>query len=295
MELESGPGAAAAAGNKEEDVVRILCLGDVVGRPGRTALRERLPALRRELGLDMVIANGENAAGGIGLTAATFKELLQAGVDVVTSGNHIWKHKEIYPLLDQSPVLLRPANYGSGAPGRGTCVFALPCGCKVGVINLLGRIFLEGVNCPFEAADRALEELAGMGAQCVLLDFHAEASSEKRAMLHYLDGRIAAVFGTHTHVQTADAFVTDAGTASLTDLGMCGVEADSVIGMAKEPVVRRFLSGLPQPFKPAKGAASLNGAVLEAAKKNGKALSISLLRDKPLRMIDAAPASAGRK
>lgn len=265
----------------ETDILRILCLGDVVGRPGRQILRECLPGLRVSLGLDMVIANGENAAGGIGLTPETFRELTGAGVDVVTSGNHIWKHREIFGMLDKEPFLLRPANYGSRAPGKGHCLFTLKDGFRVGVINLLGRVFMEPSDCPFSAADAALETLAAEGADCCLLDFHAEASSEKRGMLHYLDGRIAAVFGTHTHVQTADAYVTASGTAGLTDLGMCGVELDSVIGMAKEPVLKRFTSGLPQPFRPAKGAATLNGALLKVEKMSGKSLSIELLRGKP--------------
>ena len=282
-----GTGGSGAPDAGREARARILCLGDVVGRPGRNVLRERLPNLRRELGVDLVMANGENAAGGIGLTPSTFRELREAGVDVVTSGNHIWKHREIYSLLDESPVLLRPDNYGAKAPGRGVCVFVLPCGFKVGIVNLLGRVFLEPVPCPFEAADSALDRLASIGADCVILDFHAEASSEKRAMSHYVDGRIAAVVGTHTHVQTADALVTPLGTACLTDLGMCGVEEDSVIGMAKEPVVRRFVSGLPEPFRPAKGKASLNGALVEVEKKDGKALSIRLLRYKPIEFVYA--------
>lgn len=284
------PAAASAS------VTRILCLGDVVGRPGREALRKRLPSLRSSLGLDMIIVNGENAAGGIGLTPATLGELLAAGADVVTSGNHIWKHKEIRPHLDSNPRLLRPANYGlasgSRIPGRGFGMYDIPGGGRLAVINLLGRTFMESVDCPFAAADHILERLqvlaatdgnhAGGGASglCVIVDFHAEASSEKRAMAHYLDGRVSAVLGTHTHVQTADAFVSPLGTASLTDLGMCGVERESVIGMAAPPVLKRFVTGLPQAFKPAKGEASLNGALLEMDKFSGKALSISLVRDK---------------
>ncbi len=273
--------------SEKEDVYRILCLGDVVGRPGRQALAERLPSLRAALGLDMVVANGENASGGIGLTPEVLRELLAAGVDVVTTGNHIWKHKEIYPWLNKHAALLRPANYGPKAPGRGFCLHALPCGTKVGVLNLIGRSFMEPLDCPFQAADTALAALAEQGADFCLVDFHAEASSEQRAMAHYLDGRAVAVLGTHTHVQTADAWVSALGTASLTDLGMCGVEEESVIGMGKEAVIKRFVTGLPQSFKPAKGRASLNGAVLEIDKESRKALSIRLLRDKPGQMLDA--------
>ena len=265
----------------ERDAVRILCLGDVVGRPGRKALKERLPALRDRHRIDMVIANGENAAGGIGLTAETLRELLRAGVDVVTSGNHIWKHKEIRPHLDSCPVLLRPANYSPDAPGRGALVFSLPSGFRVGVLNLLGRVFMDPIACPFAAADAALAAFEALDRKpdCVVVDFHAEASSEKRALLHYLDGRVALVAGTHTHVQTADACVTPAGTASITDLGMCGVEFDSVIGMGKEAVLKRFTTGLPQHFSPAKGAPTLNGVLVEIDKISAKALSIVLLRD----------------
>lgn len=261
-------------------LARILCLGDVVGRPGRALLKERLPGLRASLALDMVIANGENAAGGIGLTPDTMAELLGAGVDVITSGNHIWKHRELYPWLDKEERLLRPANYGPQAPGRGWGLYRLPHGCAVGVINLIGRTYMEPLDCPFAAAQTALNELAAAGASFCLVDFHAEASSEKRAMVHYLDGRAAAVLGTHTHVQTADALISQAGTASLTDLGMCGVEADSVIGMGREAVLKRFLTGLPQPFSPARGRASFNGALLEIEKNSGKALSIRLVRGK---------------
>ena len=271
----------------ENTLCRVLCLGDVVGRAGRRLLAERLPELRVALDVDMVIANGENASGGIGLTPEGLRELLSAGVDVVTTGNHIWKHKEIHPSLDRNNALLRPANYGPKAPGRGFCLRVLPCGTRVGVLNLIGRSFMEPLECPFQAADAALTVLAEQGADIRVVDFHAEASSEKRAMAHYLDGRVAAVLGTHTHVQTADARISAKGTASLTDLGMCGVEEDSVIGMTKEAVIKRFVSGLPQPFTPAKGRATLNGVLIEIDKKSRNALSIRLLRDKPGEMLDA--------
>ncbi len=269
---------------------RVLCLGDVVGRPGRTVLRQRLELLRRRLALDFVIANGENAAGGIGLTPETFRELLRAGVDMVTSGNHIWKHKEIRLHLAERAELLRPANYGPSAPGRGLAVLPLPEGGGVAVLNLLGRSFMEAVDCPFRAADEALAFLDAYhpDARLRIVDFHAEATSEKRAMALYLDGRVSAVCGTHTHVQTADARVSAGGTASVTDLGMCGVEADSVIGMEAAPIIRRFLTSLPAPFRPARGEAAMNGALVECDKISGKALSIALLRDNAAEMLDAA-------
>lgn len=278
-----GGDASAVAGDSRP--LRILCLGDVVGRPGRQLFRRHLPDLRVSLRLDMVIANGENAAGGIGLTPETLRELLDAGVDVVTSGNHIWKHREMHACLDREERVIRPLNYGDKAPGRGWTVFRLPCGFGVGVLNLLGRAFMEPLDCPFAAADAALPLLVQAGANAVLIDFHAEASSEKRAMTHYLDGRAAAVLGTHTHVQTADACISPSGTANLTDLGMCGVEESSVIGMAKEAVLRRFVSGLPQHFIPAKGEASFNGALLEIDKITGKALSIRLVRGKAAALL----------
>jgi metallophosphoesterase (TIGR00282 family) len=244
-------------------------------------LKEHLPEIRSTLGVDMVIANGENAAGGVGLTPGALRELLAAGVDVVTSGNHIWKHREIHSCLDRSERVLRPCNYGGRAPGRGWTVFRLPCGFGVGVLNLLGRAFMDPVDCPFAAADAALPLLKEAGAGAVLLDFHAEASGEKRAMFHYLDGRAAAVLGTHTHVQTVDAYVTPSGTAGLTDLGMCGVERESVIGMDREAVLKRFVTGLPQRFLPAKGEGTFNGALVEIDKNSGKSLSIRLVRGRP--------------
>ena len=264
---------------------RILCLGDVNCRPGRELLRKHLPELRSTLGAAMVVANGENAAGGIGLTPGALSELRAAGVDVVTSGNHIWRYREIHPCLDRDERVLRPGNYGNKVPGRGWTVFRLPCGFGVGVLNLLGRTFMDPVACPFAAADAALPLLKDAGADAVLLDFHAEASSEKRAMVHYLDGRAAAVLGTHTHVQTADAHVTSSGTAALTDLGMCGVERESVIGMDGEAVLKRFVTGLPQRFVPAKGEGAFNGALVEIDKNSGKSLSIRLVRGKPAALL----------
>lgn len=287
MDIESIlPGTATFSRTKSDCVWRVLCLGDVVGRPGRQVLQERLKALRASLDVDMVVANGENASGGLGLTPEVYRELLAAGADVVTSGNHIWKYKEMYTCLDKQNTVLRPANYGPKVPGKGFCLHVLPCGTRVGVLNLIGRSFMEPVHCPFLAADEALEALAAQDPAFCIVDFHAEASSEKRAMAHYLDGRVAAVLGTHTHVQTADAFVSVSGTASLTDLGMCGVEEDSVIGMGKEAVMKRFVTGLPQPFKPAKGKGRINGALVEIDKKSQKALSIHLLRDNPVVLLD---------
>ena len=259
--------------------VRILCLGDVSGRPGRQILASRLPTLRKDLSIDMVIANGENAAGGVGLTPETFRELIAAGVDVVTGGNHIWKHQELYPLLINDPRLIRPANYPPGAPGRGLCIHTLAQGTRVAVMNLIGRVFMEPLDCPFQAATALLTKLEQEEGPLIrIVDFHAEASSEKRALAHVLDGRVSAVLGTHTHVQTADARIAAQGTASLTDLGMCGVEDDSILGVAVEPVVARFVRGLPVSFRPAKGTATLNGALLDIDKETGRTIAMRLMR-----------------
>lgn len=264
---------------KAPSTVRVLCLGDVVAEPGRRVLEARLPVLRRELCLDMVIANGENAAGGVGLTPETFRGLVKAGVDVVTGGNHIWKHREIYPLLAEENRLIRPANYPAGAPGRGLCIHRLASGAEVAVVNLIGRTFMEPLDCPFRAVEGLLADLdRDAGPLVRIVDFHAEASSEKRAMAHFLDGRVSAVLGTHTHVQTADARVSGLGTASVTDLGMCGVEDGSILGVAPEAVLARFMRGLPASFRPAKGTPGLNGALLDIDGLTGKTLALRLVR-----------------
>ena len=250
--------------------MRILFLGDVVGRPGRAAVKEQLPALRRDLAL--VLANGENASGGIGLTPESAKELFAAGVDVLTSGNHIWKHPEVHVYLDKEPRLLRPANYPPGAPGRGLGLFDLAGGARVAVLNLLGRTYMEAVDCPFRKADELLAQVPD-SVSLRLVDFHAEATSEKLALSCYLDGRVSAVLGTHTHVQTNDARILAGGTACITDLGMCGVQ-ESVLGMDQRLILKRFLTQLPVRFKPALGKARLQGVVLDLDEATGRARSI---------------------
>jgi len=255
--------------------MRILFLGDVVGKPGRFAVRDQLPSLRRDRGVDFVIANAENASGGVGLTVKGAEELFRAGVDVLTSGNHIWRHREIYPRLDQEPRLLRPANYPPGAPGRGAGVFATTSGEKIAVLNLLGRTFMEPVDCPFRAADALLAALPPE-PRVRLVDFHAEATSEKLCLGFWLDGRVSAVIGTHTHVQTNDARVLPGGTATLCDAGMCGVQA-SALGMDPGNVLDRFLTTLPQRFKLAKGEPELRGAVVDADVATGAATGIELV------------------
>ena len=273
------PGAPAhdAPPASAADVVRILCLGDVVAQPGRRVLQEVLPGLRQRLGLHMIIANGENSAGGVGITASTANDLFRAGVDVITTGNHVWRHKECLAYIGKEPRLLRPANYPSKAPGRGLGLFTLPGGRQVAVLNLLGRVFMDAVDCPFQAAERLCAE-AREHTPLILVDFHAEATSEKRALAWFLDGKASFVFGTHTHVQTADPMILPQGTACLTDLGMCGVEAGSVLGMQQETSVRRFTTALPHPFVSAKGEPGLNGALVELDAATGKALAIHLVR-----------------
>lgn len=282
----AGGEAPAKGGAPAGGVLRVLCLGDVVGRAGRRVLKERLRSLRSRLGVDLVIVNGENASGGIGLAPDGLRELLGAGADVVTGGNHIWKHREIIPLLDKEPRLLRPENYGPKAPGRGFNIYVLGGGARVGVLNLLGRVFMNPADNPFEAADAALAALREQSADLVIVDFHAEASSEKRAMVHHLDGRASLVFGTHCHVQSADAHITASGMAAVTDIGMCGVEFDSVIGMNKKAALKGFCSGLPHPFSPATGRAGLNGLLADLEIVSGRALKVQLLRDDPPAFVE---------
>jgi hypothetical protein len=247
--------------------MRILTIGDVVGQPGRQAVHRLLPDLRRELGLDMVIANAENAAGGFGLTSAVARELMEAGVDVLTSGNHIWAQKEIIEHLDGEMPLLRPLNYPPGVPGRGYLIRG-----QVMVVNLMGRVFMRELDCPFRAMDKLLAEIAPR-PPVVIVDFHAEATSEKVAMGRYLDGRVSAVLGTHTHVGTIDAQILPEGTAYVTDIGMTG-PTDSIIGDSVEGVLRRFLTGLPHRLSVGKGKPVFNGIMVEVAEDSGRAVKI---------------------
>jgi metallophosphoesterase (TIGR00282 family) len=242
--------------------VRILFLGDVFGAPGRRAVEERLPGLKDELGIDFCVVNGENAADGIGLTAKLAQKLLAAGADVVTTGNHVWRHRDLVPLLESSDRVLRPANLGGAdAPGRGLTVVPAAGGTPVAVLNLEGRLFLDATTDPFRVADDLVAE-ARRSARVVVVDFHAEATSEKVALARLLDGRATAVLGTHTHVQTSDARVLPGGTAAVTDVGMTGPH-DSVIGVATELALRRFRTGMPVRFHPAEGGVQIEGAVVE--------------------------------
>jgi hypothetical protein len=254
--------------------MRILFISDIVGSSGRTALR-LLPQLKKELGYSFCVANGENAAAGFGLTPGTAEEIFAAGVDVITSGNHLWDRKEAMELVVHEPRILRPANYPPPVPGCGQGVFLSGDGHAVGVLNLLGRVFMRELDCPFRRADLVVKEL-GAQTKIILVDMHAEATSEKVAMGWYLDGRVSAVLGTHTHVQTADERVLPGGTGYITDAGMTGA-FDSVIGIEKEAAIQRFLTQLTVRLTPARNDIRLNGVVLDVEPATGVCSSITRL------------------
>jgi metallophosphoesterase (TIGR00282 family) len=257
--------------------MRILILGDVVGRPGRSAVRDLVPGLVKTEAIDLVVANVENAAGGMGVDIKSAEEMLSAGVHVLTSGNHIWKKKEIYPYLENKSYLLRPANYPDGAPGRGWIEWSSQRGLRALVVNVQGRVFMPNhVDDPFRCVDGILKDHGGY-SRVVIVDMHAEATSEKVAMGWFLDGRASVVYGTHTHVQTADERLLPGGTAYITDLGMCG-PWDSVIGIEKENVIEGFLTQLPRKFEVAKENVVLQGVVVEVDDETGKARDIRRLR-----------------
>ena len=260
--------------------MKILLIGDIVGNPGREAVRALVPQLRRRHDLDLVVANCENIAGGAGVTPQTAQELLGYGVEFLTSGQHIWRYKVIGPYLNQEPRLIRPANYPPGAPGSGTGVITARDGTKVGVLNLVGRVFLENVDCPFRAAQREVERLR-RETPVILVDMHAEATSEKIAMGWHLDGQVSAVVGTHTHIQTADERVLPKGTAYLTDLGMTG-PYDSVIGRRVDQILERFLTGLPQKFEVPETNVILCGALVEVDDKTGRAERLTRVQERLL-------------
>ena len=245
----------------------VLAVGDIIGKPGRRTVTELLPDLRQQYGLDLVIANAENVAGGIGLTPPTAEELLDAGVDVLTSGNHIWAQKEIFPYLDGEMPILRPLNYPPGVLGRGYIIKG-----QTMVVNLIGRTFMGNFDCPFRAMKQLLAELKPK-PPVIIVDFHAEATSEKMALGRYLDGRVSAVLGTHTHVGTIDAQLLPQGTAYVTDIGMTG-PLNSVIGDDTEAVLDRFLTMIPHRLSVGKGKTIFNAILVRVDEKSGKALSI---------------------
>ena len=253
--------------------LRIGVIGDIIGKPGRQAVAHILPELRDEFALDMVIANGENTAAGAGLTPSLAEELLAGGVDVITSGNHIWDKREIYEYLDSDRPVLRPINYPDDAPGRGWLVHHTDAGDEVAVINAMGRVYMNQLDSPFTKLDDLLDGAAMPLPPLRILDFHCEITSEKNAMGWYLDGRVSAVVGTHTHVPTADARVLPNGTAYISDIGMTGPR-DSVIGFALDTVLPRFTRHLPTRFQVASGPVSFNAVVITADRATGRASSI---------------------
>ena len=259
--------------------MRILFVGDVVGRSGRTIVYERLPSLVRDWKLDLVVANGENAAGGFGITEAIYRELIDAGVDAITLGNHAWDQKEALVFIERAPRLIRPINYPTGTPGRGAAVIEAKNGARVLVVNAMGRIFMEALDDPFAAIDRELTACPlHQGADAIIVDFHGEATSEKQAMGFFCDGRASLVVGTHTHVPTADLRVLRGGTAFMSDVGMTG-DFDSVIGMAKDEPLQRFLRRIPTSrFEPATGPATLCAVAVETDPATGLAARVGAVR-----------------
>jgi len=256
--------------------VNILFIGDIVGRPGRYLIYQVLPGLYKKYTLDAVIANAENAAGGLGITPKIAEEFLNSGVHILTSGNHVWRKREIFPYLEKNGRLLRPANYPPGVPGKGVAIVSLNSGVKMGVLNLEGRSFMKPLDCPFRTALTSIETIR-KETPVIIVDFHAEATSEKVAMGWFLDGKVSAVLGTHTHVPTADETILPQGTAYITDVGMTGA-LTSVIGMRIDIALKGLLTQLPQSFRPASGRACLQGVLLTVDTSSGKAKSIKRIR-----------------
>jgi 2',3'-cyclic-nucleotide 2'-phosphodiesterase len=260
--------------------MRLLFLGDVLGRSGRNAVCEQLPGLRDRLAADFVIVNGENAAGGFGITEQIFLDLCDAGADAVTTGNHVWDQRDALVFITRQRRLLRPLNFPAGTPGAGAGLFKAANGAEVLVLNVMGRIFMDPLDDPFHAVEREITACPlKKGADVIFIDIHAEATSEKQALAAAVDGRATAVIGTHTHVPTADARVMPGGTAYMTDSGMCG-DYDSIIGMEKNEPVQRFTTRIPSGrFTPALGAATICGALIEIDDASGLALSITPVRE----------------
>jgi metallophosphoesterase (TIGR00282 family) len=253
--------------------MKVLFIGDIIGRPGRELVRKGLRGLVEHYGADLVVANAENSAAGFGVTKDIGDSLLEYGVDVMTSGNHIWDKKEVLAYMPTEPRLLRPANYPAGVPGRGSYVARTRDGRAVGVINVMGRVFMLNIDDPFAIVLKEIEAVRAK-TRVIIVDFHAEATSEKVAMGWHLDGKVTLVVGTHTHVQTADERILPNGTAYLTDAGMTGPH-DSIIGMEREPSLTRFLTGMPTRFEPATGNPRLNGVIVEADEQTGRAIAVT--------------------
>ena len=252
--------------------MRILAIGDIVGKPGRRAVQQFLPGLILELGVDLVVANGENSAHGIGITVNTAQELLDAGVEVITTGNHVWAQREIIPYLDGRLPILRPLNFPPGAPGKGYLILK-----NVLVINIIGRVFVGEYDCPFRSIDTLLSELTTL-PKVIIVDFHAEATSEKVALGRYLDGKVSAVLGTHTHVGTIDSGILPNGTGYVTDIGMTG-PTNSIIGDDVENVLNSFINGMPHRLSVGKGKVAMDAVLLDIDDHTGKARSIKRIRE----------------
>jgi metallophosphoesterase (TIGR00282 family) len=256
--------------------LRVLFIGDIVGRPGRRAVRELLPSLQEKYAPELVIANGENAAGGNGITRRTADELFDAGIDVLTMGNHIWDQKEIYSFIEDDKKIIRPANYPPDSPGRGYLITHTTNNLKVGIINLSGRIFMQPLTCPFQMLDDILLAIR-KETKSIIIDFHAEATSEKMAMGWYVDGRASALVGTHTHIQTADDRILPQGTGYITDVGMTGPR-DSVLGVKIEPVISKFLTMRPVRFSVASGPIQINAVILQIDSETGNTAFIQRIQ-----------------
>ncbi len=262
--------------------MKVLLIGDIIGQPGRVVVEREVIRLREERAIDLVVANCENVAGGAGVTPSTAEDLFRAGVDVLTSGNHVWRKREALELLKLDPRVLRPANYPDGTPGTGSTIVETLSGHKVGILNVMGRVFMEPLDCPFRAAERELRRLS-LVTPVIIVDMHAEATSEKVAMGWFLDGKVSAVFGTHTHIPTADERILPQGTAFITDVGMTG-PYDSVIGRRVDQILERFLSNRPVKSDVAEGNVQLRGLLVDVDQRTGKATAVERIT----RVLDGA-------
>lgn len=258
--------------------MKILCIGDIVGQPGRDAVKDLLPGLKKEFELDVVVANAENAAAGFGVTPRLANQLFDSGCNVLTLGDHTWDKQELMPYLSENEDrIIRPANFPPDVPGKGWCIHEIRSGHKIGIINLLGRVFMRyNVDCPFRKLEEILQQIRKQ-TNIIIVDMHAEATSEKVAMGHFANGKISALVGTHTHVQTADEKILSEGTAYMTDLGMTGPH-DSVIGQNKEKIIKRFLTSLPERFEIAQENIILNAALIDIDEDSGRARSINRIQ-----------------
>lgn len=256
--------------------MNVLFIGDVVGNPGRRAIKEILPELKREYSIDFCIANGENAAGGSGITYVVAQELYKYGIDAITMGNHVWSKKEILSFIECDPKIVRPANYPEGLPGSGSSVISNNKG-KIGIVNLMGRVYMEPIECPFKAADKEIEILKN-SVKIIIIDVHAEATSEKAALAWYLDGKVSSVIGTHTHVQTADERILPFGTGFITDVGMTG-PYEGIIGVKTSTIIEKFITHMPTRFELAKGKVQFNAVILNIDESTGKTIKIARISE----------------